>query len=92
MAPLRNVLFPAMAVVVAVNAQIDAYVPSCAPSCIEEAVTGHSTCEVDDSECLCRDIYSLKRHAEKCLESGCSDAQYGMCFQREIKKQKVNCN
>ncbi|CAG9944759.1 unnamed protein product [Clonostachys rosea f. rosea IK726] len=77
MAPLRTFLLPALMVAAVRAANISDYVPSCAPSCINEAVADHSTCEQSDGACLCRDIYSLKRHSEKCLKSGCSDADYG---------------
>lgn len=71
---------PALAIVAAVRAvELEEYVPECAPACIYEAVDTHSTCEPDDSACLCRDIYSLKRHSEKCLEESCTAAAYGEC-------------
>lgn len=75
---MRAYVLPTLAAVAAVRAvQLEDYVPGCAPACIYEAVDTHSTCEPDDSACLCRDIYSLKRHSERCLESSCSDAEYG---------------
>jgi hypothetical protein len=78
MAPLRTYLLPAMAAVAAVQAaNIGDYFPGCAPKCLSEAVADHSTCEPDDGACLCRDIYSLKRHSEDCLEDACSDAEFG---------------
>ena len=78
MAPLRTYLLPAAFAVTAVRAtSIEDYVPSCAPKCIYTAVEENSTCEKDDNECICRDIYSLKTHSEDCIEEACTEAEFG---------------
>lgn len=78
MAPLRTYILPAIMAVAAVRAaDLPSYVPSCAPPCLYEAVDDNSTCEKDDNACICRDMYSLKRHSESCLKDGCSEADYG---------------
>lgn len=80
MAPLTTYLLPAMVAVTAVRAvDLPSLVPKCAPPCLYEAVDENSTCEKDEDACICRDIYSIKRHSESCLEDKCSDIEYGEC-------------
>lgn len=87
MAPLRAYLLPTLAAVAAVRAiELAEFVPECAPPCIYEAVDTHSTCEPDDNACLCRDIYSLKRHSEDCLQDTCSETGYGKSLEESYSQ------
>lgn len=79
MAPLRTIILPALAAVVAAQ-DLVSQVPECAGSCLTKTITENSSCETDDASCICTSSYSIKRNSEGCLRDACSESEYGKLY------------